>query len=70
MSRSVDRNYHETRALEELRRAEEADDPAVAAVHRELAALHRRRMLEIVHLGEPQLSPLPLSGGRPLQQDR
>lgn len=70
MSRSMDREYHEARALEELRRAEEADDPAIAAIHREMAALHRRRMLEIVHLGEAQLSPVPLTGGRPLQQDR
>lgn len=69
MSRSTDRNYHEARAREELRRAEEASDPAIAAVHRELAALHRRRMLEIVHLGEPQIEPTPLVGSRPLQQD-
>ena len=69
MSRSSDRSYHESRARDELQRAEEADDPAIAAVHRELASLHRRRMMEIVHLGEPQLEPAPLIGGRPLQQD-
>ena len=69
VSRSNDRAYHEARAEAELRRAEEATDPGIAAVNRELAALHRRRMLEIVHLGEPQLDPLPLIGGRQLQPD-
>lgn len=69
MSRITDREYHEARAKAEHRAAEEARDPAVAAAHRELAALHRRRMMEIVHLGEPQQRPLPLIGGRPLQQD-
>jgi hypothetical protein len=69
MSRITDREYHEARAQEELQRAEESSDPAVAAAHRELAALHRRRMMEIVHLGEPQLRQAPLIGGRPLQQD-
>jgi len=64
-----DREYHEARAEAELQRAQEARDPAIAAVHRELAALHRRRMLEIVHFGEPQLAPVPLVGGRQLQQD-
>jgi len=49
--------------------AEEASDPAVAAAHRELAALHKRRMIEIVHLGEPQYNPAPLCGDRPRQQD-
>ena len=48
MARINDRDYHQARALEELRRAEEADDPAVACIHRELAALHRRRLLELV----------------------
>jgi hypothetical protein len=62
MLRLTDREYHEARALQELRCAQEADDPAVAAVHRELAALHKRRMMEIVHFGEPQLSPIPLHG--------
>lgn len=68
-SSSIDREYHESRAEAELRLAEEASDPAIAAVHRELAALHRRRMLEIVHLGEPQIDPIPLVGGRQLQPD-
>lgn len=62
--RSNDRSYHELRALEELRRAEEATDPDVASVHRELAALHRRRMMEIALLGEPQRSAGPLIGAR------
>ena len=62
MPRLSDREYHETRALQELRWAEEADDPSIARVHRELAALHRRRLMEVVHLGEPQLSPNPLKG--------
>ena len=69
MSRSNDREYHEARARDELQRADEAGDPAAAAIHRELAALHRRRMMEIVHLGEPQRQPMPLTGSRPLRQD-
>ena len=69
VSRTNDRAYHEARAEAELQRAEEADDPAIAAVHKELAALHRRRMMEIVHFGEPQVHPGPLVGARPLQHD-
>jgi len=69
MSRTDDRAYHESRAQEELKRAEESTDPSIAAVHRELAALHRRRMMEIVHLGEPQRAPTPLIGRRPLRAD-
>ena len=68
-SRLNDRDYHERRARDELRWAEQATDPSIARVHRELAALHRRRMMEIVHLGEPQLDPAPLIGNRPLQHD-
>ena len=48
MSRNGNRDYHEARAREELQRAEEATDPAIAKVHRELAALHRRQMIETV----------------------
>jgi hypothetical protein len=70
MSRSNDRSYHESRAQDELERAKESTDPGVAGLHRELAALHRRRMMEIVHLGEPQRSPNPLIGGRRQQADR
>lgn len=69
-SRSEDRSYHEARAQAELEIAESTSDPAVAMVHRELAALHRRRMMEIVHLGEPQPSPNPLVGARQPQADR
>lgn len=69
MSSVSNRSYHQSRAEDELRRAEEASDPAVAGIHRELAALHRRRMIEIVHLGEPQMSPFPLIGGRPRKAD-
>ena len=69
MSRSEDRSYHEFRAEDELRRAEESNDPGVASLHRELAALHRRRMIEIVHLGEEQTDPRPLVGRRPLRPD-
>jgi hypothetical protein len=43
-----DRDYHEVRARDELARAEEASDPAIARIHRELAALHRRRMIEAI----------------------
>lgn len=70
MSRSSHRSYHESRAKDEQQRAEEASDPSIARIHRELAALHRRRMIEIIHLGEPQLSPSPLIGGRQRQADR
>ena len=69
MSRLEDRNYHESRARQELQRAEACADPAVAVIHRELAALHRRRMIEIVHIGEPQVDPQPLVGGRQLRHD-
>jgi hypothetical protein len=69
VSSKQDREYHEARAEAELRLAEAASDPAIAAVHRELAALHRRRMIEIVHLGEAQIEPMPLVGGRPLHHD-
>ena len=48
MSRRIDREYHEARAEEELRRAEEASDPMIAKVHRELAALHRRQMMDTI----------------------
>lgn len=64
-----DRSYHEARAEAELKLAEESADPAIANVHRELAALHRRRMMELVHFGEPQLMGAPLVGGRRLHQD-
>jgi hypothetical protein len=48
MARKIDRDYHEARANEELQRAEEACDPVIAKVHRELAALHRREMMDTV----------------------
>ena len=63
-------SYHESRAEDELRLAAAAHDPAVATIHRQLAALHRRRLIEIVHLGEPQHRGSPLIGGRQLRQDR
>jgi hypothetical protein len=61
-SRNDDRSYHEARAAAELQLADSASDPGIANVHRELAALHRRRMIEIVHFGEPQLQQPPLIG--------
>lgn len=67
--RPTDRSYHEARARDELRHADQCTDAGVASIHRELAALHRRRMMEIVHLGEPQVDPQPLIGGRPLMHD-
>jgi len=59
-----DRDYHEVRARDELERAEEASDPAIARVHRELAALHRRRMIETVgdEGGHGQHAPAKLHG--------
>jgi hypothetical protein len=52
----TDRSYHEDRAREELARAEEATDPAIAHLHRQLAALHRRRMMELVEAGDAGLN--------------
>lgn len=69
MSGRDDRSYHEARSLAELECAEQASDPAIAAVHRELAALHKQRMMEIVHLGEPQLQLQPIIGLRQPQHD-
>jgi len=53
-----DRSYHEYRAHEEFRRAEEATDPTIARVHRELAALHKRQMLEPVDGVELESRPV------------
>jgi hypothetical protein len=69
MSKETDREYHEARARQELERAEEASDPSVAQVHRELAALHRRRLVEIVHLGEVQFQQVPTMARRQPQHD-
>lgn len=64
MSRSSNRSYHEARAEDEMQLAEQASEPAVAEVHRELAAMHRRMMMEIVEKpSEPAGSP-PDPGGR------
>lgn len=68
-SRTDDRSYHEARALAELMLADTCVNPSIALVHRELAALHRRKLIEIVHLGEPQRNPSPLIGHRQLQRD-
>jgi hypothetical protein len=59
MLRENDRSYHEARARDELERALEASDPAIARVHRELAALHRRRMIESIGEAGLQLQPVP-----------
>ena len=67
MSRRNDREYHEARAKDELRRAEEASDPAIANVHRELAALHRRQMMEIVEKPEAD-PPIPAPPAEPKQE--
>ena len=53
MSRNNDREYHAARAEDEMKLAEEAADPAVAAAHRELAILHKRRMMAVVEEDEP-----------------
>jgi hypothetical protein len=63
MSKESDRSYHEARARDELKRAEESTDPSIARVHRELAALHRRRMLAIVEPAEAELQ-VPEHPGR------
>jgi hypothetical protein len=69
MSTMNDRDYHEVRARQELTRAEQSSDPSVARVHRELAALHRRRLVEIVHLGEVQFQQVPTMARRQPQHD-
>ena len=62
MSRYDHRNYHAARAEDELLRAEEASDPAVANVHRELAALHKRKLMAVVDREEPsQKAGIPTS---------
>lgn len=48
MSRTDDRTYHQARAEAELQLAEASADRAIATVHRELAALHKRKVLAIV----------------------
>lgn len=48
MSRSGSRSYHQARAEDEMKLAEQASEPAIAEVHRELAAMHRRMMMEVV----------------------
>ena len=53
--RSCDRSYHEWRAREEAERADNAKDPSIAMIHRELAALHRRRMMEAVDNSNPAM---------------
>ena len=45
-------DYHRARAAGELQRAEEASDPKTAALHRELAELHRLS-------ADPDDSPTP-----------
>ncbi len=52
------RSYHEERAEAELLLASQASEPAIAQVHRELAALHRRQMMEIVKTA-PAIAPFP-----------
>ena len=47
-SRIDDRDYHQARAEAELLLAEASADPGIAVVHRELAALHKRKMMSIV----------------------
>jgi hypothetical protein len=57
MSRNDNRFYHLVRSEEELQRAEEATDPGVAKVHRELAILHRRQFLAVVGAVDHVLPP-------------
>ena len=52
MSRLDDQTYHRARAEAELQLAEAASDPGIAMVHRELAALHKRQMMQIVERGD------------------
>jgi hypothetical protein len=57
-----DRTYHLERAEAELRLAESATDPSIAMVHRQLAALHRRKMLSIVEETAAPPQPRRFSG--------
>lgn len=62
MSRTDNRSYHAFRAEDELRLAEQSSDPAVASIHRELAALHKRQMMALVeHRGDLPRGPGPQS---------
>ena len=52
--------------MAEIMLANEASDPAIAQIHRELAALHRRQMMELVERAESN-RPKPLPGVSPRQ---
>ena len=48
-----DRTYHLERAEAELGLAEASPDPSIALIHRQLAAMHRRKILSIVDEDTP-----------------
>ncbi len=68
MPRNNDRNYHESRAREELERAEKATDPSIAMIHRELAPMHRRRMIASIDEIEEVMPPTPVRPAGPGHQ--
>jgi len=64
MSHVEDRNYHQLRAEAELQLAERSDDPAIANIHRELAAMHRRLLMTTVEADESlALAATPIRRG-------
>lgn len=66
MSRTSDRSYHEARARDELQRAEEATEPSIAAIHRELAALHRRKLISLADEPEAEVRPVAVPVSQPM----
>ena len=52
------REYHERRADDELLHAKEAASATAARIHRELAAMHRRKLLSIVEEGRADVVEL------------
>jgi hypothetical protein len=59
MTKVSDRSYHEARARDEMTRAEAATEPAIANVHRELATLHRRKLIALADSPQLSLNLLP-----------
>lgn len=55
-------DYHRLRAAAELKRAVEAADPKAAALHRELAELHRLSAGEGEDMAHTSLSLAPVDG--------
>lgn len=52
MDRASDKDFHEERAKQEWRSAEDASDPGIARIHRELGALHSRRSFRTIAVND------------------